>query len=285
MHSIDTERFHRDGYLVLEGFVPDAECDALRDRADALVASFDPALHRSIFTTDEQARRTDDYFLDSGEAIRFFFESLALGADGELLVAKERSINKIGHALHDLDPLFDRFSRAPRIAQLVAALAVPAPMLLQSMYIFKQPRIGGEVRCHQDATFLHSAKPIVGLWFALEDATEENGCLWAAPGGHRAGLQSLFVRNADDTTTMRTLGDVTWPDAELVPLPVKKGALIVLDGLVPHMSKQNYSERSRHAYTLHVVSGEAAYPETNWLRRKTPARGFEVRGGAPSAKR
>jgi phytanoyl-CoA hydroxylase len=115
---------------------------------------------------------------------------------------------------------------------------------------------------------------MVGLWFALEDATEENGCLWAVPGGHRAGLQSLFVRNPDDTTTLRTLGDVTWEGAGLVPLPVKKGAVIVLDGLVPHLSKQNESLKSRHAYTLHAVSGEGVYPTTNWLRRETPARGF-----------
>ncbi len=269
------ERFRRDGYLVLEGFAPGEECEALRARADALVDAFEPGSLRSIFTTEEQARRTDQYFLGSGDKIRFFYEPLAVDAQGDLLVPKARAINKIGHALHDLDPLFDRFSRAPRVERLVASLAVPAPLLLQSMYIFKQPRIGGEVRCHQDATFLH-AEPegILGLWFALEDATEENGCLWAAPGGHRAGLQSLFVRNADDTTTMRTLGDVTWPDADLVPLPVKKGALIVLDGLVPHMSKQNESARSRHAYTLHVVSARSRLPETNWLRREMPARGF-----------
>ena len=68
-------------------------------------------------------------------------------------------------------------------------------LLLQSMYIFKQPNIGGEVTCHQDATFLYT-EPLrmVGLWFALEDATIENGCLWVIPGGHRLGLKSRFVR-------------------------------------------------------------------------------------------
>ncbi|MGD0524823.1 MAG: phytanoyl-CoA dioxygenase family protein [Polyangiaceae bacterium] len=270
------ERYRREGYLVLEGFAPDAECDALRARADALVEAFDPSETRSVFTTDEQARRTDDYFLGSGDEVRFFYEPLAVDAKGDLLVPKARAINKIGHALHDLDPLFDRFSRAPRVERLVASLGLPSPLLLQSMYIFKQPRIGGEVRCHQDATFLHTDPPgaLLGLWFALEDATEENGCLWAVPGGHRAGLQSLFVRNDDDTTTMRALGGETWSAGPLVPLPVKKGAVIILDGLLPHLSKQNDSERSRHAYTLHAISGRADYPRTNWLRRRMAARGF-----------
>jgi phytanoyl-CoA hydroxylase len=271
------ERYRRDGYLVIEGFAPDAECDALRCRADALVSAFDPRETRSVFTTDDQARRTDDYFLGSGDKVRFFYEALAVSAKGDLTVPKARAINKIGHALHDLDPLFDHFSRAPRVERLVASLRLPSPLLLQSMYIFKQPRIGGEVRCHQDATFLHTDPPdaMVGLWFALEDATEENGCLWAVPGGHRAGLQSLFVRNDDDTTTMRTLGSETWSDGPLVPLPVKKGAVIVLDGLVPHMSKQNESSMSRHAYTLHAISSRGDYPRTNWLRRAMAARGFE----------
>ena len=273
--AAERERFRRDGYLVLEGFAPGAECDALRARADDLVASFDPGTVRSVFTTNEQTRRTDEHFLGSGDQVRFFFEELALAPDGDLTVPKARAINKIGHALHDLEPVFDRFSRAPRVAGLVAALGLEAPRLVQSMYIFKQPRIGGEVRCHQDATFLHTEPAaLVGLWFALEDATEENGCLWAIPGGHRAGLRSLFVRNADDTTTMRVLDESPWDDARLVPLPVKKGAVIVLDGLLPHLSRQNYSERSRHAYTLHVVSARSAYPETNWLRRGTPPRGF-----------
>ena len=58
------------------------------------------------------------------------------------------------------------------------------------MYIFKQPNIGGEVTCHQDSTFLYTEPiDIVGLWFALEDATIENGCLWAIPGGHRQRTQ------------------------------------------------------------------------------------------------
>jgi len=273
--AAERDRFARDGFLVLDGFVPEAECDALRAHADAMVAAFEPGGVRSIFSTREQAQKTDDYFLGSGDRVRFFFEEHAFSRDGELLVGKERAIHKIGHAMHDLDPEVDRFSRAPRVASLVADLGVVDPLLIQSMIIFKQPHIGGEVRLHQDATFLHTEpQSVLGLWFALEDADEDNGCLWAIPGGHRAGLRSLFVRHDDDTITTRVLDPAPWDDAALVALPVRKGAVIALDGLVPHMSPRNESPRSRTAYTLHAISARSVYPKTNWLRRETPARGF-----------
>src|SRR5688572_25985616 len=57
------DHFRRDGFLVLDGLVDPARCDELRARADQLVAGFEPGELRSIFTTDEQARKTDDYFL------------------------------------------------------------------------------------------------------------------------------------------------------------------------------------------------------------------------------
>ena len=59
-----------------------------------------------------------------------------------------------------------------------------------------------------------------------------------------------------------------------MPLEARQGDLILLDGLVPHLSYTNRSSRSRHAYTLHVISGAAAYPASNWLQRATPPRGF-----------
>ena len=41
------------------------------------------------------------------------------------------------------------------------------PLLMQSMYIFKQPNIGGEVVCHQDSTFLNTEPDtVIGFWVA-----------------------------------------------------------------------------------------------------------------------
>ena len=262
---------------MLEQFVTAADCDRLRTRAEELVTDFDPQGAVSIFSTHEQTRTSDDYFLTSGDKIRFFFEENAFDAEGDLRQSKERSINKIGHALHDLDPAFDRFSRTPELAQLVSDLGVIDPLLIQSMYIFKQPNIGGEVTCHQDSTFIYTEPTsLIGLWFALEDARVDNGCLWAIRGGHKAGLKSLFKRAANGGTTIDTLDQSLWQMEKLIPLEVAKGTLIVLDGLLPHLSRANTSSRSRQAYTLHVIERSSRYPSENWLQRSSdmPPRGF-----------
>ena len=262
------EQYRDAGFLVLEDFASEEECDQLRRRAEELVHEFDPAEVVSIFSTREQNRLTDDYFMTSGDKIRFFFEENAFNDDGTLKYEKERSINKIGHALHDLDPVFERFSRSRQVQELAEALGLDQPLLVQSMYIFKQPNIGGEVTCHQDSTFLYTEPTeILGLWFALEDATIDNGCLWAIAGGHKRGLKSRWKRAQNGGMEFEIYDEEPWPQNELVPLEVSKGSLILLDGLLPHCSFENRSPRSRHAYTLHLIHSEAKYPADNWLQR------------------
>ena len=267
------------GYLILERFVDASDCDQLRARAEQLVQAFDPADVVSSFSTHEQNRLTDEYFLTSGDKVRFFFEENAFHADGTLKYEKEKSINKIGHALHDLEPVFNRFSRTQKLEELATDIGLDNCYLLQSMYIFKQPNIGGEVTCHQDSTFLYTEPiDIAGLWFALEDATVENGCLWALPGGHRQGLKSRWRRTREGEMQFETFSNEPWPTDGLVPLEVQKGTLILLHGLLPHCSFENRSPRSRHAYTLHLIGASAHYPADNWLQRspEMPLRGFDV---------
>lgn len=271
------EKYCNDGYLVVQNFVSPEACDRLRRRALELVQEFEPNEIASIFSTREQNRLTDSYFLESGDKIRFFFEEDAFLHDGTLKQTRECSINKIGHALHELDPVFSAFSRTHVIRALVDDLGIRNPLLLQSMYIFKQPRIGGEVNCHQDSTFLFTEPfDIAGLWFALEDSTLENGCLWVIPGGYKLGLKSRWVRDGNGGMKFEVFDQQPWDEEKLVPLEVQKGSLIILHGLLPHKSLANKSAQSRHAYTLHVISGDCSYPETNWLQRPkdNPLRGF-----------
>lgn len=266
---VDRDAYERDGLLVLEDFVDRATCVRLCARAEAIVDAFDPGARRSIFTTREQARESDDAFLASAAGIHCFFEEHAFDGAGRLRQAKAASINKIGHALHDLDPEFERFSYAPALAEVAAAIGLQDALAIQSMVIFKQPRIGGEVGCHQDATFLYTEPiTVTGFWFALEDARIDNGCLWVAPGGHRGGLRQRFVRGPGGMT-FETVDPTPLPRApeELRPVEVPAGTLVILNGLLPHWSDQNRSGARRMAYALHCIDAGAEYPATNWLQR------------------
>ena len=128
-------------------FADPARCLALRERALQLAREHVPPPDQAtVFTADGGARHAAErYFLTSGEAIRCFFEKDAFDGAGNLRFEAHLSLNKLGHALHDLDPVFDEFSRAPGLADIAADIGMAEPRLLQSMYIFKQPRIGGEV--------------------------------------------------------------------------------------------------------------------------------------------
>ena len=66
--------FERDGFLVLEDLVSQEACNVLRHRASEIVETFDPSESVSIFTTNEQTRFSDRYFVESGDKIRCFFE-------------------------------------------------------------------------------------------------------------------------------------------------------------------------------------------------------------------
>ena len=270
------QQFETDGYLVLNNFTTAAACDALMKRGEELATGYNYDGHPSIFQTNEQSRTSDDYFLNSGDRISFFFEKDAFDNTGKLKNDLFHSLNKVGHALHDLDPVFDAFSRSPQMKQLAADLALDDYLIIQSMLIFKHARIGGVVDIHQDGTFLYTEpESCIGFWFALEDATTENGCLWAKPGGQRTTLRSWFKRKEGGGTEMITLDSEPYSMEGMIPLEVKKGSCVVLHGLLPHYSLPNTSGRSRQAYSIHTINRNAQYPSANWLQRDmVGVRGF-----------
>ena len=267
-----TKSYQQNGYLVLEQCFSDEQMDLLKNSATEIVANFDPNSTRAVFSTEDHSKTRDNYFLSSGDKVRCFFEEDAFDDKGELKQDKSLSINKIGHALHQLVPEFKTFSHCEKIKNIALDLGLQRPQIHQSMYIFKQPKIGGVIRWHQDASYFFSTPlSVVTFWLAVEDATMQNGCLQVQSGGTSVAqdnpLREQFLRYTDDSTELKTLNDMPWPDDDdAKPLVVKKGTLVVFNGLLPHFSAPNLSDKSRHAFTLHITCGNTKYAKENWLQ-------------------
>mmetsp|Transcript_9045 Transcript_9045/g.23670 ORF Transcript_9045/g.23670 Transcript_9045/m.23670 type:complete len:337 (+) Transcript_9045:83-1093(+) len=296
--------FERDGFLHVKGFASQEECAKLRGRMAELIDAWDPAKTMSpVFTTDadqEKSQGSSDYFLDSADRIHFFLEKDAAGPDGKLHphVEKARALNKVGHGLHLEDSAFKEYSHSPKVTELVAELGWRDAVLPQSMYIFKQPEIGGEVTSHQDSTFLYTTprQTCLGLWLALHHATTENGCIWARPGSHLEPVRRHFVRNPthfggdrsapqmifDEVST--DVGTCQWegkmpegsePPSDglrekgFCPVECEVGDLVVIHGQVDHLSLPNTSSKQRETFQLHLVEGPnegITWSEKNWLQ-------------------
>ena len=275
------EFFDENGYLVLPNFVDEQACLTLRERAMVLAKKHCPSPEEAtVFTADGTAvHASEDYFLTSGDKIRCFFEKDAFNENGELRQDAHLCLNKLGHAMHDLDSVFKEFSHSSRLAAVARSIGFKQEKLLQSMYIFKQPRIGGEVTCHVDHTYLWTEpQTVIGFWFAIDDATTENGCMWALPGGHRLPVKTRNRLSPDRKSTFNEIFDPTpYPTTGLVPLEAPRGTLILLNGTLPHRSGPNTSDKPRHAYTIHAIDGMADYPSDNWLQRPAlPMGGFQI---------
>ncbi|KAI4866719.1 phytanoyl-CoA dioxygenase [Hypoxylon rubiginosum] len=304
--------FWRDGYAIVPDALPPTTVQALLDETRSLLEGFSLSDHpMTRFSTGEKSAHVgDDYFLTSGDRVRFFFEEDAFDAGGNLAKPKERAINKIGHALHALSPPFAALldpARNPDLlgagasagsvaagrkeshpAAVARALGFKDPRVLQSMIICKQPEIGGAVPPHQDSTFLYTDPPsAVGFWYALEDATVENGCLSFLPGSHRwAPVRQRFVRAEKGGTDFIDNEGARFPasdsygekdgqgeDGEYKMGEVKAGSLVLIHGNLLHKSEKNLSQKGRIIYTFHVIEGDGTkYDERNWLQ--PPAEGF-----------
>jgi len=246
--------FDNHGFIHVPAFADaDTEISAMKKQMQDLASGWDPKSKISVFRTDEgqtDAQGSDNYFLTSASKVHFFTEKDATDEDGELkrefVDNKMAALNKAGHGMHMIPGAFRKYATSQKVRALVIDLGWVDPVVPQSMYIFKQPHVGGEVTSHQDSTFLYTEprQTCLGLWLALDDATLENGCLWIRPGSHQESVRRKFSRNPEhfgtdaiESRSSRAAGNITKPQMMFEQL-VDDGALAAVpwDGKLPEDS-------------------------------------------------
>ena len=122
---------------------------------------------------------------------------------------------------------------------------------------YKPPKKGGVVAWHQDYSYWTRTKPVAHLtcWCALDDATEENGCLQYIPGSHRWGLLPKPVIAGEFEGIKDSLNDEQMAAFQHPALaPVKAGEAVFHHPLTLHGSGENQSDQPRRAFVINAFA-------------------------------
>lgn len=219
----DKERFERDGVLELGRVVSDGELAELRERMD-----------RIFYNGSEPNSIVRDLSELKGE--QHTYSSLQV-------------VN-----LHEIDQAFKQLSIRNDLLDAVELILGCDLLLLRDQAFYKPARFGSEVYMHQDNRYWHLEPPLaVTVWIALDDATEESGCLYFLPGSHRRGRIEHTRAAEGRSILLEAVAD----KADGIPIEVPAGYATMHDCQVLHWSGSNHSARPRRAHTIEYVAASA----------------------------
>lgn len=277
--------YQENGYLIIPNIITDNQISLLKTQIAQILKNTPPEQIQSVFATGtDQKKINDKYFLSSADDIKVFMENQKFDLvsflmkqnfknEDNVTINLNLNVNKIGHALHKLDPVFSEFTHNNVFKQISHDIGVDDPVIPQSMYIFKSPGAGGIVEPHQDSTFLYT-EPLSchAFWIPLSDVNADNGCLWCIPGSHTNPLVYRFKLDLANKSTYfepSINDDLTkdiWLEKDYVPIVASKGSLVLLHGSIVHKSGVNNSTIPRNVYTFHIVDANAKWDNHNWLQ-------------------
>jgi ectoine hydroxylase-related dioxygenase (phytanoyl-CoA dioxygenase family) len=229
----ETARFWRDGYVVVEDVLAAHEVQAL------LAASETPDIQREL--------------------------------------AERQQAQHLTHLLEltTKHPLFKSLARDERLTHRVAALLGGDLQLQHSKLACKPSAKGaGQFPWHQDfARFPHTSYDLVALSVMLDDATPENGGMYALRGSHELGLRN---HQLDGWMVGPCYETELWENApeRIVPLMARAGGVIIHHCLLLHASPPTYSGKPRRMIGFEYRAGHALQLANNiWSDT-----GFQVLG-------
>ena len=235
----DRETYAKDGFFIRPNAFDTDEIDTLRDRIEDLV--------ELIETSDVLTEKQKQAILKHN-----------VGA-----TSGPASLNSITR-LHRFSALVRSHIRDPRQLDAVTQIVGSDLFCPNDLYFFKPPGTGQPIAWHQDSWYFRNTyvssigdaieQASIGTWLALDDADEENGCLWVIPGSHRLGvIDHSQVEESDKYLLQKRVTVSDEMEERAIPVEVPKGALVFFNNALLHRSTPNRSDRFRRAYIVHYM--------------------------------
>jgi ectoine hydroxylase-related dioxygenase (phytanoyl-CoA dioxygenase family) len=214
--------FQRDGYVVLGPILTAETLATLRDAYDRIFhATEKPASYRNL------GEQTDG--------------SHSKGAVLQII------------NMCDLDDAFQQMLHRPDLLDIAETLiGSPNISLYHDQALYKPALHGDIVPWHQDNGYWKlTPATAVSFWVALDDADEENGCMWTIPGSHLAGEAG---HQSAGQYVAQLKADAEESLAVAVPLPA--GSAMAHHCRTLHSTKLNLSPRQRRAWVIHYMQSD-----------------------------
>lgn len=165
--------FERNGLAVIPDFLTEDEMQAMKKEVDRLIAEANLTPDPSMI--DGSVEKNINHDKQSIDKIKFFLESDSFDEQNRFKYTDIKSgLFRIAHNLHCLSPTFKKITFSDKVKAVLKKLGYGEPRIVQGMYLFKNPEVGGAFIPHQDRTYLvllEDEAKMVGFWFPLEDAT------------------------------------------------------------------------------------------------------------------
>ncbi len=227
------KQFHEDGYVVAERVFTNDDLQ--------------PVIDEISEELDRKAREA----VAKGELSRAYEE---FGFDRRLAKI-DRENNTISKSMWDMKlilPSFFHLMTKPRLLDAMEQLC--GPELIASSIYRLRPKVPSHdwspVPWHQDSAYFEpycDMSLIVTVWLPLVDSTPENGCLWVIPGAHKAGV---LRHHPDQRNHYLVIEEDEFEGRRGVPVPVKKGSVLLMTNRTPHASFENKTDTVRWSMDL-----------------------------------
>jgi ectoine hydroxylase-related dioxygenase (phytanoyl-CoA dioxygenase family) len=163
-------------------------------------------------------------------------------------------IRKIDH-LVEHDDLFQKLGLHPNIVGIIEQILGPDIKMFRNSLLLKPPGVGSQKGMHQDSPYWPIAPmDLCSCWFAIDDATPQNGCMGVLPGGHKDG--PLPHRHVTDDYVIE---ESAYDPSRMLLAPVRAGGGLFFHSLVPHYTAPNRSDQWRRAIALSYMRATSTY--------------------------